>query len=195
MTYQDAAVGADPHTGGGRRVVVGVSGSLGSLAALHRAVAEAVTRGAEVLAVLAWVPQGGEHGYRLAPCPPLLTAWREAAAARLAEALDEAFGGAPAGVGFSARAVRGDAGEVLVRTADRPGDLLVVGAGGGLLRRGLRPSVTAYCVRRAGCPVLAVPRPALQRDLADLHRRNRWHLPARLPAHPPTGPAAPAASR
>ncbi|MEV4616874.1 universal stress protein [Kitasatospora sp. NPDC049258] len=173
----------DGQQDGGHRIVVGVSGSLGSLAALHRAVAEAARaeaagRRAEVLAVLAWAPQGGELAYRRAPCPPLLPFWREAAVGRLAEALDAAFGGAPSGVRLTAEAVRGDAGDVLVRTADRPGDLLVVGAGGGLLRRGLRPSVTGYCVRRAGCAVLAVPRPVLQHDLAELHRRNRWHLPA-----------------
>ncbi len=57
---------------------------------------------------------------------------------------------------------------------------LVVGAGsGGRLRRGLRRSVTAYCVKHAGCPVLAVPRPVLQRELGALHRRNAWHLPGR----------------
>ncbi|WP_051811966.1 universal stress protein [Kitasatospora sp. MBT63] len=172
----------------GRRIVVGVGGSLGSLAALHRAVAEAARTDAEVLAVLAWAPQGGEHGYRLAPCPPLLSLWRDAAAHRLAQALDDAFGGMPAGVRLTAEAVRGDTGGVLVRTADRAGDLLVVGAGGGLLHRGLRPSVTAYCVRRALCPVLTVPRPALQQDLAELHRRGRRHLgPDGWHRRPPVG--------
>jgi tRNA(Ile)-lysidine synthase TilS/MesJ len=47
---------------GTRRIVVGVSGSLGSLAALHRAVDQARRTGAEVLAVLAW-----DHGLRHAP--------------------------------------------------------------------------------------------------------------------------------
>jgi len=168
-----------------RRIVVGVSGSLGSLAALHRAVDEARRTEAEVLAVLAWLPQGGEHGYRLAPCPPLLAAWEDAAVARLGEALDEAFGCVPAGVRLSAQVVRGDTGPALVHTADRPDDLLVVGAGSGsLLRRGLRPSVTAYCVKRAACPVLAVPKPTLQRELEAFHRRNVWHLPTALaPGH------------
>ncbi|GAA4991114.1 universal stress protein [Kitasatospora paranensis] len=161
-----------------RRIVVGVSGSLGSLAALHRAVDEARRTDAEVLAVLAWLPQGGEHLYRRAPCPPLLTAWQESAAARLGQALQEAFGGAPAGVPLRARVVRGDAGLVLVRAADRSDDLLAVGAGsGGLLRRGLRPSVTTHCVKHAACPVLAVPKPALQKELEAFHRRNVWHLP------------------
>ncbi|MFI6445877.1 universal stress protein [Kitasatospora sp. NPDC050543] len=169
----------------GRRIVVGVSGSLGSLAALHQAVDEARRTDAEVLAVLAWLPQGGEHGYRRAPCPPLLAAWQEGAVARLREALDEAFGGAPTGVRLSAQVVRGDTGPVLVQCADRPGDLLVLGAGSGsVLRRGLRASVTAYCVKHAGRPVLAVPRPTLQRELDALRRRSAWHLPAALvPSH------------
>ncbi|MFC9330173.1 universal stress protein [Kitasatospora sp. NPDC057015] len=175
MTDLDG-VGRDERRPG--RIVVGVSGSLGSLAALHRAVAEARGTGAELLAVLAWTPPGGEHGYRLAPCPPLLATWEETAAGRLREALDEAFGGAPAGVRLCAQVIRGDGGAALVHTADRPGDLLVVGAGGGsLLRRGLRPSVTAHCVRHASCPVLAVPRPSLHRELEAFHRRNVWHLP------------------
>ncbi|MGW6916226.1 universal stress protein [Kitasatospora sp. NPDC054939] len=156
------------------RVVVGVSGSLGSLAALHRAVAEARRAGGQVLAVHGWVPAGGEFAYRRSPCPPLLDACREAAEARLAEALDEAFGlaggGGTVGVRVFARTVRGDAGEALVRAADRPDDLLVLGAGGGLVRRVLRPSVAGYVLRRAECAVLTVPRPPLQREFEALRR-------------------------
>ncbi|MER5639103.1 universal stress protein [Kitasatospora sp. NPDC002227] len=175
MTGMSEGYGGERRTG---RIVVGVSGSLGSLAALHRAVDEARRTDAEVLAVLAWAPQGGEHAYRLAPCPPLLAAWRQGAVERLRDALAEAFGGAPDGVRLSAQVVRGDAAPALVRAADRPDDVLVVGAGSGSrLRRGLRPSVTAYCVKHASCPVLAVPRPGLQRELEALHRRNAWHLP------------------
>ncbi|MFD0350349.1 universal stress protein [Kitasatospora aburaviensis] len=153
--------------------MVGVSGSLGSLAALHRAVAEARRTDAEVLAVHCWTPPGGEIGYRHCPCPPLLGVCREAADARLRQALDEAFGGGHTGVRLRCRAVRGETGQALVRSADRPGDLLVLGAGSrGALARVLRPSVTAYCVRHATCPVLTVPRPALQRELEALERRH-----------------------
>ncbi|MEV4613213.1 universal stress protein [Kitasatospora sp. NPDC049258] len=162
-----------------RRIVVGVSGSLGSLAALNHAVEEARRTDAEVLAVLAWLPHGGAHGYRRAPCPPLLAAWREAATSRLREALGDAFDGAPSGVRFSSRTVRAETGHALVRTADRSDDLLVVGAGSGSrLRRGLRPAVAAYCVRHAACPVLAVPKPTLQREPETFRRRNVRHLPA-----------------
>ncbi|WP_078911161.1 universal stress protein [Streptomyces sp. NRRL WC-3742] len=154
------------------RIVVGVSGSLGSLAALHHAVAEARRTDAEVLAVLCWAPPAEEIGYRRTPCPIVHTAGRDAAVARLRQALDDAFAGQYAGARLRCQAVRGEAGHTLIRCADRPGDLLVLGAGRdrGRLSRLLRPSVTAYCVRRASCPVLTVPRPALQRDLEALER-------------------------
>lgn len=55
-----------------RRVVAGVSGSPGSLAALRRAADEA-RRGAEaeLLVVLAWEPPGGDltHGRSIRPLP------------------------------------------------------------------------------------------------------------------------------
>ncbi|MFH8385657.1 universal stress protein [Kitasatospora sp. NPDC018058] len=166
--HQDSA---DP------RVVVGVSGSLGSLAALHRGVAEARERGAVLVPVLAWEPPGGELGYRRSPCPPLLAAVREAAEQRLNEALDAAFGGADPGVPMRPVVIRGQSGPALVHVADRADDLLVLGRSGGPLRRRLRRSVSAYCAREAGCPVLIVPVPELLHDLESLHRRTRWHLP------------------
>ncbi|MFF4926383.1 universal stress protein [Kitasatospora sp. NPDC001261] len=164
----------------GGRIVVGISGSLGSLAALHRAVAEARRSDVEVLAVLCWTPPGDELGYRRTPCPPVIEAGRDAAVARLRQALDEAFAGRHAGVRLRCQAVRGDTGHTLVRCADRPGDLLVLGAGRerGRLARLVRPSVTAYCVRHAACPVLAVPRPPLQRELEALERGGGLREPA-----------------
>ncbi|MFD9067625.1 universal stress protein [Kitasatospora purpeofusca] len=166
-----------PEDDGRGRIVVGVSGSLGSLAALHRAVAEARRLDAEVLAVHCWTPVGGEFGYRRAPCPPLLSACRDAAATRLREALDQAFGGTWPGVRLRSVAVRGETGQALVRCADRPDDLLVLGAGPrGLLARALHPSITAYCVRHAACPVLAVPKPPLQRELEAMERHPRTRL-------------------
>ncbi|WP_051756342.1 universal stress protein [Kitasatospora purpeofusca] len=166
-----------PEDDGRGRIVVGVSGSLGSLAALHRAVAEARRLDAEVLAVHCWTPVGGEFGYRRSPCPPLLSACRDAAATRLREALDQAFGGTRPGVRLRSVAVRGETGQALVRCADRPDDLLVLGAGPrGLLARALHPSITAYCVRHATCPVLAVPKPPLQRELEAMERHPRTRL-------------------
>ncbi|MFE0463079.1 universal stress protein [Kitasatospora sp. NPDC058965] len=166
-----------------RRIVVGVSGSLGSIAALHRAVALARETDSEVQAVLAWEPVGGEYAYRRAPCPPLLESWRAAAVARLGTALDEAFGHAPAPVPLRGLAVRGDAAEVLLGHACRGDDLLVVGAGAtSWLGRGLRHSVATHCARQARCPVLVVPAPELLGDLRAMRRRRLWHLP---PAAPP----------
>ncbi|MFI9364100.1 universal stress protein [Kitasatospora sp. NPDC053057] len=82
--------------------------------------------------------------------------------------------GTPGAAGARPRcqAVRGETGHALVRCADRPGDVLVLGAGRerGRLSRLIRPSITAYCVRHATCPVLTVPRPPLQRDLEALER-------------------------
>ena len=47
---------------------------------------------------------------------------------------------------------------ILVQSADRDDDLLVVGATGGpLVRRLLRRSVPRQCVRMAASPVLVVP--------------------------------------
>ncbi len=92
---------------GGRRVIAGVSGSLRSLGALRAGVDEARHTGAPVVAVLAWVPAGGELAYRRAPCPVLLKLWEEAARERLTEAFDAAFGGVPGDVTVQGMVVRG----------------------------------------------------------------------------------------
>lgn len=160
------------------RIVVGVSGSLGSIAALHHAVAQARRTGAEVLAVLAWDPLGAEYAYRRPPRPPLLAARREEAVARLREAVAGALGAGVPGVRLHGQVSRGRAGEVLVHAAGRADDLLVVGAGsGGPLRRALRRSATRHCVRHAGCPVLVVPKPELQREWEAFGRHRAWQLP------------------
>lgn len=159
----------------GARVIVGVSGSLHSLTALHRAAEEARVRQAVLVPVLAWTPVGGERSYHARPCPPLLRAWQELAEARMAGLLEQAFGGLPIGVPVQPLVVRGEAATVLTGLADRPGDLLVVSTGeqGGLrvgLRRLTRRSVTRRCLRRARCGVLAVPPSTLHEDLRALHR-------------------------
>ncbi|WP_030063196.1 universal stress protein [Streptomyces natalensis] len=163
----------------GRRVVVGVSGSLGSLTALHRAAAEARVRGAELWAVLAWEPPGGDIPHRGGPCPPSLTAaWRRMAGERLDEALDTAFGSDGPGIPFQRLVAPGRPGKVLLAAADRNDDLLVIGAGArGRLRRAVWPSVSRYCVARASCTVLTVPPSPLHQALAAVHRRNVWKLP------------------
>ncbi len=83
---------------GSRRIIAGVSGSLRSLGALRAAADEARSAGAELLAVLAWAPAGGEVAYRRAPAPLLLRLWEQEACERLHDAFDQAFGGLPGGV-------------------------------------------------------------------------------------------------
>ncbi|WP_329376610.1 universal stress protein [Streptomyces sp. NBC_01351] len=142
-----------------RRVVVGVTGSLGSLAALHRAAAEARVRDAELRVVLAWQSPGGELGSRNGLSPSALAECRTAAVERLREVLGTAFRAAKPGVTLTGLTVRGTPpGAALVDTARGVEDHLVVGTGSRTpMRRLLRPSVACYCVAHAACPVLVVP--------------------------------------
>ncbi|MFF4425613.1 universal stress protein [Streptomyces avidinii] len=162
-----------------RRVVVGVTGTLGSPAALHRAAAEARVRDAELRVVLAWQSPGGELGSRNGLSPSALAECRTAAVERLREVLDTAFRAANPGVALAGLTVRGTPGAVLVDTARGVDDLLVVGTGSRTpLRRPLRPSVARYCLARTACPVLVVPPSPLQNELDAAHRRNCNVVPA-----------------
>ncbi|HEY0807094.1 MAG TPA: universal stress protein, partial [Pseudonocardiaceae bacterium] len=115
---------------GRQRVVVGVNGSVGSLAALRRGVAEARSRDAVLHAVLAWTPPGGDGVGRRTPCPPvLLLDWQRDALRRLRTAWDDAMGGVPQDLDVRGLAIRGPAGEALLQVADQESDLLVVGGG------------------------------------------------------------------
>ncbi|MFD9793916.1 universal stress protein [Streptomyces sp. NPDC059070] len=164
-----------------RRVVVGVSGSLGSLTALHRAAAEARRTGAVLRAVLAWAPPGGELGHRARPEPSVVEECRRVAGERLLQALDDAFGPGGPDVATKGLIIWGTPGVALVRAADGPDDLLVVGAGArGRLHRLLHPSVARYCLAHATCPVLAVPPSPLQDELESVRRRITWRVPVDL---------------
>jgi nucleotide-binding universal stress UspA family protein len=144
------------------RVVVGVSGSLGNLAAFHAAVERAQRYGAPLVAVSAWRPIGGEFIHKHAPCPPLVRMARDRAQERLRTALLDAFGGPPPGIALTLLIARGRAGPVLIALAARPGDLLVVGAGRRCrVRRVRHGRVSRYCLAHAPGPVLAVPPPEL----------------------------------
>ncbi|MCS0603646.1 universal stress protein [Streptomyces sp. LP11] len=160
------------------RVVVGVSGSPGSLAALGRAADEARLRGAELWPVVAWeAPEGDLAARRFPATSALLPEWERLARERLEGALRDVFGDAGAGLPGQALVVRGAPGPALVRIAGRGGDLLVIGAGGrGRLHRALWPSVSRYCLARAACPVLAVPPSPLHAALTAVHRRNVLRL-------------------
>jgi hypothetical protein len=83
---------------------------------------------------------------------------------RMWHALDTAFGGLPPDLEAEPLVMQGNPGPVLVGAASRDGDRLIVGAGRrgtfGRLRHG---RVSRYCLAHAGCPVIAVPSPALNR--------------------------------
>ncbi|MFG3201467.1 universal stress protein [Streptomyces sp. NPDC048192] len=159
------------------RVVVGVSGSLGSVTALRRATALARRLGAELWPVLAWEPPGGDPAARRSPAAGLLVEdWQRLARQRLASVLEEIFGGDSPGVPLHALVVRGAPGPALVATADREDDVLVVGAGRRGLQRAFSGRVSRHCLAHAVCPVLAVPPSPLESELLSVHRRNAWHL-------------------
>ena len=151
------------------RVIVGASGSPGSLRALRHAEDLARHSGATLTPVLAWVPPGGELAARQ-PCPALVRIWHEAAWQRLWTAVEAAWGRMPADLSVHPFVLRGQPGPVLVEVAGQAGDLLVVGAG----RRGTLPwpgrgHVSRYCLAHAQCPVLAVPPATLAREGRGLH--------------------------
>ena len=146
----------------GGRVIAGVSGSLRSLGALRAGVDEARQTGAPLMAVLAWVPAGGELAYRRAPCPVLLKLWEQAARRAADRCLRRRVRRRSADVTVRGMVVRGRPGPFLVELADQPDDLLVVGGGGRkLAASSVHGSVTRYCMAHAHCPVLTVPPPEL----------------------------------
>lgn len=164
-----------------RRVVVGVTETPGGMTALHRAAAEARVRDAELWAVLAWQPPGGELGSRNGRLPSALAEHRAAAVERLRDILDTAFGTAGPGVPLAGLTAHGTPGAALVSIARGPEDLLVVGTGPRTaFRRLVRPSVARHCLAHAACPVLVVPPSPLQTELEAVHRRNFWRRPLDL---------------
>jgi nucleotide-binding universal stress UspA family protein len=140
-----------------RRILVGVHGSLGSLQALRYAAEQARQAQGQLIAIVAWVPPGGDLAERRQPVYSLRRIWRDAARERLQDAFDQGLGGLPADLAVERVVIRGPAGPVLVDAADRPDDLLVVGTGRRGLRRWIRRSVSRYCVAHAHCPVVAIP--------------------------------------
>ena len=157
---------------GVRRIIVGVSGSPGSLQALRHAADLARVHQAGLMPVLAWMPPGGDLADRSHPSPYLRKVWQDAAWQRLCAAVDLALGGVPDDVAFRSQVVRGAAGQVLTGIACSPGDLLVIGAGRrGPVAHALSCRVSRFCLAHASCPVVAVPPPALA--LA-LHGLRGW---------------------
>jgi nucleotide-binding universal stress UspA family protein len=144
------------------RVVVGVSGSAGSLIAFRYAADLARSEGAALAPILAWTPPGGELADRRYPSAELRAAWIQRGWDRLWRAMELAMGGPPAEIELAPQVLRGQPGPVLAISACQPGDVLVVGAGQhGALRRLLSSRVARYCVSHSACPVIAVPPPQL----------------------------------
>lgn len=160
------------------RVVVGVSGSPGSLGALRYASEMARCENAILTPVLAWTPPGGDVADRRCPNPYLRQVWKQAAWDRLWQAVDLALGGPPADITVSPEVVRGEPGQVLALVA-QPSDVLVIGAGRhGALRRLMACKVSRYCLANACCPVIAIPPARLATEAHGLHGwvlRHRMH--------------------
>lgn len=137
------------------RIVVGVDGSEGSVAALQWAVEEARLRGAAVEAVQAFhVPYEG--GATVVPLNLDPEEFRKAAEASLTKTIGQV---AHDGVELTHQAVEGPASTVLVE-AGRGSALLVVGARGhGGLTGMLIGSVSRQVSEHASVPVVVVPRP------------------------------------
>ena len=140
-----------------RRVVVGVSGSPGSLQALRVAVEQACALDATLMPVIVWEPPGGDSAAR--PYPHYVTEeWADAAEARLLTAFEQGLGGLPTEAPTEPHVIRGRTARVLVAVADQPQDLLVIGIGHpGFPRRTGCGQVARHCLAHATCPVIAVP--------------------------------------
>lgn len=169
---------------GPARVVVGVTGSAGSAAALRRAVIAARRSGSELVPVLAWEPPGGEALYRAAPVPELAALWERQARGRFEAAITEAVGTFPADLHVDPLVVRGPAVWVLTGLADRPTDLLVLGAGPrGRLARLIRGRVRRAAAARTNAPLLLVSpvaRPGrVRRDLRRITPEDFRNPPGR----------------
>jgi nucleotide-binding universal stress UspA family protein len=165
------------------RVIVGVSGTPGSLPALRYAAEIARTYSVPLIPVLAWLPPGGDLADRSHPSPVLRRVWADAARGRLATALHAAFGGLPPELPTRPHVIRGEPGRCLVDLADEPTDLLVIGTGRqSAIGRLVHGRVSRYCLAHAGCPVLAVPPSPLDREIGALGLRA-WALRRRA-LHP-----------
>jgi nucleotide-binding universal stress UspA family protein len=154
-------------------VIAGVSESPRSLPALRYAAALARGHGAALIALHSWVPPGGEIADRRCASPYLRQVWEDAAWERLWDAANRALGGVPLDVPMEPLVVRGEAGRVLVHTASRDGDLLVIGTGRrGTVARLTGGRVSRYCLAHARCPVVAIPPSALELEAG--HGLRGW---------------------
>lgn len=150
------------------RVVVGVDGSEGSVAALRWAMGEAQFRRARLEIIHAW--QYPSVGGELTGMYPVDEGAFVTAAHRLLDETIEAAGPPPDGLVMERSAPRGHEVGALLEAAE-DADLLVVGSRGrGGFAALLLGSVSQQCVYHAPCPVVVVParaRPPRARSNAD----------------------------
>ncbi|MBR7827879.1 universal stress protein [Actinospica sp. MGRD01-02] len=156
------------------RVVVGVDGSLGSLEALRFAAAQARLLAAVLVPVLAWRSPGGALAGRRASSAHYNSVLREFAEGDLRRAFEEGLGGPPTDLPVQPWVIMGEPGPVLVQTANRQHDLLIVGAGRrGTIRHALHAGTARYCLAHATCPVIAVPPSPLHAALRSWRSRRQ----------------------
>jgi nucleotide-binding universal stress UspA family protein len=142
-----------------KRIVVGIDGSAGSMAALAWAAEEAKVHAATLVCVIAWEPPV-VYGSGFAPVPSLPPdgAYEDAARAQLETALDRVVGRVEEPV-VERLVAEGPPAEVLLAAAN-DADLVVVGSRGhGSIVGMLLGSVSQHCVHHAHCPVVVIPNP------------------------------------
>ncbi len=149
------------------RLIVGTSGSPGSLHALRYGEGLARAHDAVLIPVIAWELPGGDRAQRIGPSYELGKACRELARKQPRDALIAVWGEVPDDPLVQPHVERGPAGWVVVNLACRPDDVLVLGAGRrGALGRLAFSKVGRYCLAHAQCPVMAIPPPDLACELA-----------------------------
>jgi nucleotide-binding universal stress UspA family protein len=130
-------------------VVVGVDRSLHGLAALRFAAAEAACRGVPLYAVRVQSELFAPADHR-----------------EIEAAFAEALGGFPHGVEVHMELAVPPVAAALLRRASSERDLVVVGESGrGMWHTFWSGSVARACLRKAGCPVVAVPAPEMTRTV------------------------------
>jgi nucleotide-binding universal stress UspA family protein len=148
------------------RVIVGVDDSAAGLAAIAAAMELARSHHAQLVAVRAWalgLPRHGGRRLRHLAHPHVVLSFsgaeqREAATVLIRRTFRAAVGRLPADAGIAIETPDSDPAVALVSVASQPGDVIVVGTGGGqLLRHLVHGSVSRYCTRHARCPVVVVP--------------------------------------
>ena len=151
------------------RVIVGIDDSAAGLAAIAAATELARSHHAQLVAVRAWalgLPRHGGRRLRHLAHPHVVlsfsgTEQRDAATILTRRTIRAAVGRMPADVGITIETPESDPAVALVSAASKPGDVIVVGTGGGhLLRHLVHGWVSRYCTRHARCPVVVVPAPA-----------------------------------